>query len=98
VIFAAGGAVGSQAARVFAREGARVFLSGRRLAPVAAVAEEINATGDRAEAAEVDALDEQAVGAWVERSRASRAGSTSASSGRAGPSGAGRRARRCRGC
>src|SRR5262249_50307201 len=48
-------------ARAFAREGARVFLTGRTQAKVAAVAREILADGGTAEAAEVDALDERAV-------------------------------------
>jgi NADP-dependent 3-hydroxy acid dehydrogenase YdfG len=61
VIYAAGGAIGGAVARAFAREGARVFLTGRRPAPVEAVAEEIVAAGGAAEAAEVDALDERAV-------------------------------------
>ena len=41
--------------------GPSVFLTGRRRAPVEAVAEDIVAAGGSAEAAEVDALDEQAV-------------------------------------
>jgi NAD(P)-dependent dehydrogenase (short-subunit alcohol dehydrogenase family) len=61
VVYGAGGAVGSAVARAFAREGATLFLTGRRLAPVEAVAEDITAAGGSAEAAEVDALDEQAV-------------------------------------
>lgn len=61
VIYGAGGAIGSAVARVFAREGARVFLTGRRLAPVAALAKDIASAGGSAEAAEVDALDEQAI-------------------------------------
>jgi NAD(P)-dependent dehydrogenase (short-subunit alcohol dehydrogenase family) len=61
VIFGAGGAIGGAVARAFAREGARVFLSGRRLGSVEAVAREIAAAGGSAEAAQVDALDEQAV-------------------------------------
>jgi NAD(P)-dependent dehydrogenase (short-subunit alcohol dehydrogenase family) len=61
VIYGAGGAVGGAVARAFAREGARLFLTGRRLAPVEAVAKEIVSAGGSAEAAEVDALDEQAV-------------------------------------
>src|SRR5262245_44794288 len=60
-IYGAGGAVGGAVARTFAREGARLFLSGRRRAPVETVAREINSAGGSAEAAEVDALDEQAV-------------------------------------
>jgi NAD(P)-dependent dehydrogenase (short-subunit alcohol dehydrogenase family) len=61
VIYGAGGAVGGAVARAFAAEGAELFLTGRRLAPVEAVAEDIVAAGGSAEAAAVDALDEQAV-------------------------------------
>jgi NAD(P)-dependent dehydrogenase (short-subunit alcohol dehydrogenase family) len=57
VIYGAGGAIGSAVARAFAREGARLVLTGRKLAKVDAVAGEIGA----AETAEVDALDEKAV-------------------------------------
>ena len=41
VIYGAGGAIGSAIAHAFAREGARVFLTGRRMASVDAVAREI---------------------------------------------------------
>ncbi len=61
VIYGAGGAIGGAVARAFAREGARLFLTGRHLAPVEAVARDIVSAGGSAEAAEVDALDEQAV-------------------------------------
>jgi NAD(P)-dependent dehydrogenase (short-subunit alcohol dehydrogenase family) len=61
VIYGAGGATGGAVARAFASEGAKVFVTGRLRAPVEAVAKEIVATGGSAEAAEVDALDEQAV-------------------------------------
>ena len=61
VIYGAGGAVGGAVARAFAQEGARVFLTGRTLANVEAVAKDISATGGNAEAAQVDALDERAV-------------------------------------
>src|SRR5260370_38025604 len=61
VIYGAGGAVGGAVARAFAREGAKVFLTGRNLGPVEKVAKEIIAAGGAAEAAQVDALDEQAV-------------------------------------
>jgi NAD(P)-dependent dehydrogenase (short-subunit alcohol dehydrogenase family) len=61
VIYGAGGAVGGAVARAFAREGATVFLSGRNLAKVDLVARDIRAAGGQAEAAQVDALDEQAV-------------------------------------
>ena len=61
VVYGAGG-VGGAVARAFAREGAKVFLAGRTLAKVEAVVKEIAATGGAAEATQVDALDEQAVG------------------------------------
>jgi NAD(P)-dependent dehydrogenase (short-subunit alcohol dehydrogenase family) len=61
VIYGAGGAIGGAVARAFAREGARLFLTGRRRVPVEAVAKDIASAGGSAEAAEVDALDEQAV-------------------------------------
>jgi NAD(P)-dependent dehydrogenase (short-subunit alcohol dehydrogenase family) len=61
VIYGAGGAIGGAVARAFASEGATLFLTGRHLAPVQAVAKDIVAAGGSAEAAEVDALDEQAI-------------------------------------
>src|SRR5262245_47426110 len=61
VIYGAGGAIGGAVARAFAREGARLFLTGRRRAPVDVVAKEIVSAGGSAKAAEVDALNEQAV-------------------------------------
>jgi NAD(P)-dependent dehydrogenase (short-subunit alcohol dehydrogenase family) len=61
VIYGAGGAIGSAVARAFGSEGASLFLTGRYLAPVEAVAKEVVSGGGSAEAAEVDALDEQAV-------------------------------------
>jgi NAD(P)-dependent dehydrogenase (short-subunit alcohol dehydrogenase family) len=61
VIYGGGGAIGGAVARAFASEGARVFLAGRSLAPVEAVAEDIVAAGGSADAAQVDALDEQSV-------------------------------------
>ena len=61
IIYGGGGAIGGAVARAFAREGARVFLAGRTLARLDRVADEIRATGGRAETAVVDALDERAV-------------------------------------
>lgn len=74
VVFAAGGAVGSECARVLAREGAHVYLSGRRLPRIEELAAEINDSGGRAEAARVDASDEAAIHKYVEEV-AARAGS-----------------------
>src|SRR5215207_6059946 len=61
VIYGAGGGIGRAVARAFASEGARVFLTGRELAPVEVVAKNLVSAGGSAEAAQVDALDEQAV-------------------------------------
>jgi NAD(P)-dependent dehydrogenase (short-subunit alcohol dehydrogenase family) len=61
VIYGAGGAIGGAIARAFAREGAKLFLTGRLRSPVEAVAKEIVSAGGVAEAAQVDALDERAV-------------------------------------
>ena len=61
VIYGAGGAIGGAVARAFASEGAELFLTGRSLAPVESVARDVVSAGGSAEAAEVDALEEQAV-------------------------------------
>jgi NAD(P)-dependent dehydrogenase (short-subunit alcohol dehydrogenase family) len=61
VIYGGGGAIGGAVARAFAAERAKLFLTGHKLAPVEAVAKDIVSAGGSAEAAEVDALDEQAV-------------------------------------
>ncbi len=62
VIHGGGGAIGGAVARAFAREGAKVFLAGRTLAKLDQVARGISAAGGMAEIAEVDALDEKAIG------------------------------------
>jgi 3-oxoacyl-[acyl-carrier protein] reductase len=67
VIFGAGGAIGQAVAKEFAAQGATVFLSGRRLDAVKQVAADIQKDGGIAYAAEVDALDEQAVQAYLDR-------------------------------
>ncbi|MEX1031480.1 MAG: SDR family oxidoreductase [Paenibacillaceae bacterium] len=66
VIYGAGGAVGSAVARAFAREGASVFLAGRTLETLKAVADEISSMGGSAYVALVDALDAQAVESHLE--------------------------------
>src|SRR5262244_3975852 len=66
VIYGAGGDIGGAVARTFAREGAKVFLTGRKRAPIEAVAKDIAAAGALAEAAEVDALDERGVDAHLQ--------------------------------
>jgi NAD(P)-dependent dehydrogenase (short-subunit alcohol dehydrogenase family) len=66
VIYGATGAIGGAVGRAFAREGARLFLTGRDVAKLDAVAEEIAAAGGVAETARVDALDEHAVEAHLD--------------------------------
>ncbi len=61
VIYGAGGEIGGAVARAFAREGARVFLAGRTLATLDAVAQDIASSGGAAETAQVDAFDKEAI-------------------------------------
>lgn len=63
VIYGGGGAIGGAVARVFAREGARVFLAGRTAAKLDAVADAVAAAGGKAETAVVDVFDQRAVDA-----------------------------------
>jgi 3-oxoacyl-[acyl-carrier protein] reductase len=67
VVYGGGGAIGGAVAEAFAREGARVFVAGRTPEPLAAVAGRIRAAGGAVETAELDALDEAAVGAFADR-------------------------------
>jgi NAD(P)-dependent dehydrogenase (short-subunit alcohol dehydrogenase family) len=55
------GAVGGAVAKAFAREGARIFLTGRTLTKLDVLADEILRNGGVVETAVLDALDEQAV-------------------------------------
>ncbi|MEU1388115.1 MULTISPECIES: SDR family oxidoreductase [unclassified Nonomuraea] len=61
VIYGGGGAIGGAIARVFAREGARVFIAGRTRAKLDAVARDIATAGGTVETAQVDVLDQEAV-------------------------------------
>ena len=61
VIYGGGGAIGGAVARVFAREGARVFLAGRTQDRLDAVASGIAGAGGRVETAQLDVFDERAV-------------------------------------
>jgi len=74
VIYGGGGAIGGAVARVFAREGARVFLAGRTQSKLDAVAADIAAAGGRAETARLDVFDELAVARHAD-TVAARAGS-----------------------
>ncbi|HEX4704984.1 MAG TPA: SDR family oxidoreductase [Pseudonocardiaceae bacterium] len=61
VIYGAGGAIGGAVARACASEGAKLFVTGRQREPVDMVAKDIASSGGSAEAATIDALDEDAV-------------------------------------
>jgi len=61
VIYGAAGAIGGAVSRAFAREGAQLFLAGRTLERVTALGRELNEAGMPATAAQVDALDREAV-------------------------------------
>lgn len=67
IIHGAGGDIGGAVARAFASRGAKLFLSGRNLRPVEALAADITGSGGIAQAAELDALDELAVEKYVNR-------------------------------
>ena len=66
ILYGAGGRVGQGIARHFAREGARVFVTGRTRAPLDELATSIRADGGRAEVAVVDATDAKAVAAHAD--------------------------------
>lgn len=66
VIYGAGGGIGGAVAHALARDGAVVFLTGRHRARLEPVAKAIRDAGGHAETAQVDALDEQAIGAHLE--------------------------------
>jgi NAD(P)-dependent dehydrogenase (short-subunit alcohol dehydrogenase family) len=67
VIYGGGGAIGGAVARVFAREGARVFIAGRTQAKLDAVAHDIVAAGGTVQTAQVDVFDQQAVDEHTEQ-------------------------------
>jgi NAD(P)-dependent dehydrogenase (short-subunit alcohol dehydrogenase family) len=61
------GAVGAAVAKSFAREGARIFLTGRTPVKLERVAAEVRSAGGTIETARVDALDERMVGEHLSR-------------------------------
>lgn len=61
VIYGAGGAIGGAVASAFAKQGASLYLTGRSLPAVEKLAKDIVLAGGVAEAAAVDALNEQAI-------------------------------------
>jgi 3-oxoacyl-[acyl-carrier protein] reductase len=67
LVFAATGAIGSEVARTFAREGATVWASGRNADALESLVAEIRAAGGTAHADVLDATDPDAVDAYVAR-------------------------------
>lgn len=67
VVYGAGGAIGGACARVFAREGARVYLAGRTRARLESAAHDITAAGGHADVEALDVCDESAVRSHADR-------------------------------
>ena len=74
ILYGAGGGIGRGVASTFACEGANLYLTGRRIEPLEAVAATLRSEGFDADIAVVDALDERAVDEHA-ASVAERAGS-----------------------
>ena len=72
VIYGAAGGIGSGVAKAFAKEGATVFLTGRTMAPLESLAEQISEAGGTAEVASVDALDPKSVEEHLQKLVASK--------------------------
>ena len=67
VVYGAGGSLGEAVSKALAAAGATVFLTGRNLASVEKVKNEIIHAGGKAEADEVDAFNENAIGLHLEK-------------------------------
>jgi NAD(P)-dependent dehydrogenase (short-subunit alcohol dehydrogenase family) len=67
LVFAATGAIAGSVARRFAQQGAHVFVSGRNEAALKQLVKEIKAAGGKATAHVVDATDEAAIEAYVDK-------------------------------
>lgn len=74
IIYGGGGAIGGAVARVFAREGANVFICGRTRSSLDAVAADIIAAGGVVETALLDAFDRRAVQAHADEVAAKAGG------------------------
>lgn len=66
LIFGAGGQIGAQVSRVFAREGAKLYLSGPRAQSIDQLACELRDSGASVDVQPVDATDDVAVTRYVE--------------------------------
>ena len=67
IIYGGGGSLGGAIARTFAGAGAKVYVTGLHLDPVQQVVDDIIASGGKAEAAEVDALDQKAINGHMDK-------------------------------
>src|SRR5580692_879757 len=67
VVFAASGEIAGAVARSFAQHGAKVYVTGRNLSAVKALAGEIKAAGGQAEAGRVDALNEVEIETYLQK-------------------------------
>jgi len=67
IIYGAGGSIGGSVARAFAREGAKVFVTGRNPAPLDKVVDGIVSSGGKAVAATVDAMNQNEVRDHVDK-------------------------------
>jgi NAD(P)-dependent dehydrogenase (short-subunit alcohol dehydrogenase family) len=67
IVYGAGGSLGGAVAKALAGAGARVFLTGRNTPSIQKLADEIIAAGGNAEVDEVNALDEKAIKAHIEK-------------------------------
>ncbi len=61
VIYGVADSLAGETAKAFAKQGARVFMTGRTYDKVKTIADEVIKAGGQAEAAQVDALDENAI-------------------------------------
>jgi NADP-dependent 3-hydroxy acid dehydrogenase YdfG len=68
VVFAASGQIAGAVARSFAQHGAKVYVTGRNLKAVIDLADEIKAAGGQAEAGKVDALNENEIDSYLQKS------------------------------
>jgi NAD(P)-dependent dehydrogenase (short-subunit alcohol dehydrogenase family) len=67
IIYGAGGSLGGAIAHAWAKEGAKVFVTGHNLKPVQQLADEIRHANGEAEAAEVDALNDKSVNDFINK-------------------------------
>jgi len=67
VVFAASGAIAGAVAKSFAEYGAKVYVSGRDFETVKALADSIKKTGGKAEAAQVDAMNEAEIDQYLNK-------------------------------